>query len=123
MRLVTQKLSHFMGRADEMVKVRAQNVFPRAVEAVVLDDPRCSGEYVCVATEEGEGTIRTTELTVRIERRAGDVDRDTLHDELRVTLKRVLGVRVGVEIVEPGELAPLTGLGGEGKVKRLLDLR
>ncbi len=121
--LVTQKLSHFMGRADEMVKVRAQNVFPRAVEAVVLDDPRCSGEYLCVATEEGEGTIRTTELTVRIERRAGDVDRDTLHDELRVTLKRVLGVRVGVEIVEPGELAPLTGLGGEGKVKRLLDLR
>jgi phenylacetate-CoA ligase len=121
--LVTQKLSHFMGRADEMVKVRAQNVFPRAVEAVVLDDGRCTGEYLCVVTSVGEGTIRTTEMTVRVERRGGDVDRATLRDDLLVALKRVLGVRVDVEIAEAGELAELTGLGGEGKVKRLLDLR
>jgi phenylacetate-CoA ligase len=121
--LTTQKLSHFMGRADEMVKVRAQNVFPRAVEAVVLDDERCTGEYLCVATAAGEGTIKATEMTVRVERRGPHVDRDVLRDDLRVLLKRVLGVRVDVEIVEPGDLAPLTGLGGEGKVKRLLDLR
>ena len=121
--LLTQKLSHFMGRADEMVKVRAQNVFPRAVEAVVLDDERCTGEYLCVATATGEGTIKMTEMAVRVERRGGDVDRHALRDDLLVALKRVLGVRVEVEIAEPGELAPLTGLGGEGKVKRLLDLR
>ena len=112
-----------MGRADEMVKVRAQNVFPRAVEAVVLDDGRCTGEYLCVVTSAGEGTIRATEMTVRVERRGGDVDRATLRYDLLVTLKRVLGVRVDVEIAEAGELAALTGLGGEGKVKRLLDLR
>lgn len=122
--LVTQKLSHFMGRADEMVKVRGQNVFPRAVEAVVTDDSRCTGEYLCVATARGERTVKTTEMTVRVERRGPAVDRKALRADLLPTLKRVLGVRVDVEVVESGELAPLTGLDNkEGKVKRLLDLR
>ena len=121
--LVTQKLSHFMGRADEMVKVRGQNVFPRAVETVVIDDERCTGEYICVASATGAGTVAATEMAVRVERRGADVEREALRADLVVTLRRVLGVRVNVEVVEPGELAPLTGLGGEGKVKRLLDLR
>jgi phenylacetate-CoA ligase len=121
--LVTQKLSHFMGRADEMVKVRGQNVFPRAVEAVVINDDRCTGEYLCVATATGAGTVAATELTVRVERRGSHVEAGGLREDLFVTLRRVLGVRVDVEVVDPGELAPLTGLGGEGKVKRLLDLR
>ena len=122
--LVTQKLSHFQGRADEMVKVRGQNVFPRAVEAVVTQEPRSSGEYICVATERGDGPIRTTEMTVRVERQDRSVDAQALRADLLETLKRVLGVRVDVEVVEHGDLAPVTGLDQkEGKVRRLLDLR
>jgi hypothetical protein len=44
--------------------------------------------------------------------------------ELAGVLKRSVGVRLGVEVVDPGELSAVTGYGeSEGKLKRLLDLR
>jgi phenylacetate-CoA ligase len=121
--LVTAKLSSFQRRADEMVKVRDQNVFPRAVEVVINDDPRTTGQYLCVATSRGAGPLKVTELTVRVERRGSYVDGESFTADLVPAFKRVLGVRVSVEVVEAGTLAPLTGYGGEGKIKRLLDLR
>jgi phenylacetate-CoA ligase len=62
-------------------------------------------------------------MTVRVERRSSDVGAGTLAEDLRRALHRDLGVRVDVEIVEPGSLAVHTRMGGEGKVRRLLDLR
>lgn len=121
--LRTEKLSTFLGRSDEMVKLRGQNVYPRSCQTAVLEHPDTTGEYLCVVTERGDGVRRATEMTIRIERRADEVDADRLAAELATRLNDVLSVRVDIEIAEAGALAPLTGLGGEGKVKRLLDLR
>ena len=118
------KLSHFQGRVDEMVKVRGTNVFPRAVEAVLGHEPRSNGQYLCVATDRGSGVVKMTEMTVRVERADTSVSADVLRDDLLRTLKGALGVSVGVEIADPGELAEHTRYGEkEGKVRRLLDLR
>ena len=121
--LITRKLSTFLGRSDEMVKLRGTNVYPLACQNAVTKDPRTSGEYICVVRHVGEGLARREEMTVRVERRSAEIDAAALADDLRRALHKDLGVRVDVEIVDPTALAPLTGLGVQNKVKRLLDLR
>ncbi len=121
--LNTVKLSTFLGRSDEMVKLRGTNVYPLACQNAVNRDPRTSGEYLCVVSFEGEGLKRREKFVVRVERRSADVDAAALHDDLVASLHRDLGVRVDVEITEPGSLSEFTGLGLQNKVKRLLDLR
>lgn len=122
--LRTAKLSGFLGRTDEMIKLRGQNVYPRAPQEAILQDTRTNGEYLCVVTNEiGPHGPRLEEMTIRIERRDTTVDPTPLREDLITLLHNVLGVRVGVEIVDPDELTQWTNLGREGKVKRLLDLR
>ena len=53
--------------------------------------------------------VRPPNLAISIVARADELD-DT-------------GVRVDVEIADPGTLAEFTGLGTQNKTKRLLDLR
>jgi phenylacetate-CoA ligase len=106
-----------------MVKLRGTNVYPLACQPAITRDDRTTGEYLCVARMVGEGLDRREDLVVRAERRSVDVDAAALRADLAAALHKDLGVRVGVEIVDPGSLAPLTGLGSANKVKRLLDLR
>lgn len=121
--LCTRKVGDFLGRADEMVKLRGTNVFPMACQNAVVKDARTTGDYICVAFYVGDGLSRREEMTVRVERRSPEIDAATLAADLRRSLHRDLGVRVDVEIVEAGSLAQHTRMGGEGKVRRLLDLR
>jgi len=121
--LSTRKLSTFLGRSDEMVKLRGTNVYPLACQNAVVGDPRNTGDFLCVAEYRGEGLGRREALTVRIERRGPEIDAEQLAEDMRRALHRDLGAKVDVEIVEAGTLAPITRMGGEGKVRRLLDLR
>lgn len=120
--LRTAKLSGFQGRTDEMIKLRGQNVYPRACQEAILEDERTTGEYLVVVTNQPERAY-SEDMVIRIERRDQSVDLDRLRDDMVRILHDTLGVRVEVEIVEAGALAQWTSLGGEGKVKRLLDLR
>lgn len=119
--LITRKLSTFLGRADEMVKLRGNNVYPLACQNAVTKDDRTSGDYICVAYFIGEGIGRREEMAVRIERRSAAVNAVALEADMRAALYKDLGVKVDVEIVEPGGLAEHTRLGRD-KVRRLLDL-
>jgi phenylacetate-CoA ligase len=123
--LNSSKLSTFLGRSDEMVKLRGQNLYPRACQPVIAADSRTTGQYLCVASNIGIGVSRRTEVTVKVERTSSDVDGEALARDLHHALHRDLGVRVEVEIVEAGALAELTGVGqlGDRKIRRLLDLR
>ncbi|MCW2544029.1 MAG: hypothetical protein JWM40_1581, partial [Frankiales bacterium] len=118
----TTKLSGFLGRSDEMVKLRATSVYPRAAQDTVQGDFRSTGEFLCVVDQIGSGISARERMTVRVEAKR-DVDTASLHSDMTTRLKDLFGVSVDVEIVPSGSLAVMTGLGGEGKVKRLLDLR
>ena len=121
--LETRKLSTFLGRSDEMVKLRGTNVYPLACQSAVVEDLRTTGEFLCVVSHVGEGLARREEMTVRVERRSAAIDAGALADDLRNALHHDLGVRVEVEVVEADALADITGIGRQNKVKRLLDLR
>ncbi len=121
--LCTMKLSNFRGRSDEMVKLRGTNVYPLACMEAVSRDPRANGEFICVVSNEGEGLSLREKFVVRVERNSPSVDPVALQADMETALHRDLGVRVDVEIADPGELSVHTGLGVQNKTKRLLDLR
>lgn len=121
--LCTQKLSNFRGRSDEMVKLRGTNVYPLACMEAIARDPRTNGEYICVVSNVGKGLSKREQFVVRVERRSPGVEAEAIRTDLEAALHRDLGVRVDVEIADPGTLAALTGLGTQNKAKRLLDLR
>jgi phenylacetate-CoA ligase len=70
----------------------------------------------------GEGLGSRERMTVLIEQ-AHEEDASPLQADMKRRLKSTFGVSVDVSIVPAGSLADRTGLGGEGKVKRLLDRR
>ncbi len=121
--LATRKLSTFLGRSDEMVKLRGTNVYPLACQSAVTRDPRTTGEFLCVVRHVGEGLARREDMVVRVERRSADVDARALAADLAKALHKDLGLRIDVEIVEAETLAEHTRLGRDNKVRRLLDLR
>src|SRR5690606_20869401 len=60
-----RRLSCMFGRADNMVKLRGTNIFPEAIGALVAEDSRANGEYLCVV--ERDPASGRDEMTVRVE--------------------------------------------------------
>lgn len=118
-----RRMGHFLGRSDDMVKLRGVNIYPMACLSAVQSDPRTTGQWLCVLDRVGEGRDAREELTVRVEYADEQVDKAALRQALEARLRVDLGVRVAVEPVPPASLAELTNFGREGKVRRLLDRR
>lgn len=121
--LCTRKLSLFLGRSDEMVKLRGTSVYPMACLSAVSREPRATDDYVCIVYYEGSGLGRRDEMVIRVERRSPDVDSAALAADMEAAFRKDLGVKVGVQVFEAGELAQFTKVGAEGKARRLIDLR
>jgi phenylacetate-CoA ligase len=113
-----RRIEGFLGRSDNMVKLRGINVFPQAMSSILAGTPGFAGEYLCVLTRDASGR---EDLTVRIEigGERGEPQRLACAD----LLKRRLGVEVGVALVAPQALAALTGVESRQKPIRLLDQR
>jgi phenylacetate-CoA ligase len=112
-----RRIRGFLGRSDNMVKLRGINVFPQAIAAMLADAPRYAGDYVCRLERDASGRDA---LTVAIEVHATEEGLDAAYREL---LRRKLGLEVAVELVAPRSLAPLTGIESRQKPIRLLDRR
>jgi phenylacetate-CoA ligase len=116
----TRKMDHFLGRSDDMVKIRGTNVFPMACVRAVTSDDRTTGEWLCVVDRKGSGLEIREDMTVQVEVKDGIADRELLVRVLEDRLKSDLGIRVAVELVPAGSLREFT-YGREGKARRLLD--
>ena len=113
-----QRLARIYGRSDNMVKLRGVNLFPEAIGSLIVADGRTNGEYVCIVETDGE----RDEMRVLVE--LNDIAAlATVEKELAGRLKEALGVKLPVEAVERGVLAPMTGLDTTSKIKRLIDRR
>jgi phenylacetate-CoA ligase len=118
-----RRLDKFLGRSDDMVKLRGVNIYPMACLSAVRSDPRTTGEWICVVDRsEQDGVIRD-DMTVRIEVHRSSADVSGLKEQLERRLQSDLGLKVAVELVGEGSLAEIANIGREGKTKRLLDRR
>jgi phenylacetate-CoA ligase len=116
-----RRMVRIFGRNDNMVKLRGVNVFPEAVGAAVVEDPRTNGEYFCFVDRVGEAG--TDQMDVWVEVVGDGVDRAGLKADLERRMKEVLSVKVLVTPVGKGELDVHTQTSRSSKVKRLLDRR
>ncbi len=114
--MVFRRIQGFLGRSDNMVKLKGINVFPHAIGALIENRPELTGEYVCSMTRDGRGTDT---LTVVLEHRAPGSDTAALAALLRTGL----GVEVAVALVGPGGTAVATQIDVRQKPIRLIDER
>ena len=116
-----QRLGAIAGRSDAMVKLRGVNVFPEAIGALVIEDGRSNGEFMCVV--EREGAAGRDVMRVDVESAVAPAERAALRRDLEARLDEALGVAIRVEVVEPGALAQDTGVARDTKPKRMIDRR
>lgn len=114
-----RRIEGFLGRSDNMVKIRGINVFPQAMAPILEEKPIFAGEFICVTTRDAKGR---DDLTVRIEVN-GATDDAGVASDFASHLKQRLGVEVSVVLDQPGALADLTGTEVRQKPKRLIDKR
>jgi phenylacetate-CoA ligase len=118
-----RRMDKFLGRSDDMIKLRGVNLYPMACLSAVKSDPRTTGEWVCVADRFDNGGVLRDEMTVMIEVRRDAGSLDGLKEHLAKRLQSDIGLKVGVDLVEEGGLAEIANIGREGKPKRLVDRR
>jgi phenylacetate-CoA ligase len=111
-----RRMEKITGRSDDMMIVRGVNVFPTQIEEQILRVDGLAPHYVCVLTRPG----RMDDLLVRVEvsDSAWLDQRATLAEQLAARVKDLVGVTIGVEVVDPYALERSLG-----KAKRIDDRR
>ena len=113
-----RRLEGFLGRSDNMVKLRGINVYPTGIGAILTQRfSALTGEYLCKV----ERKAGRDEMTVLLESTAPE-DK-ALAETCAAQLRATLGVEMSVELHPVGQLAPLTGIESRQKPIRLIDNR
>jgi phenylacetate-CoA ligase len=113
-----RRIRGFLGRSDNMVKLRGINLFPTAIGALLAEHrPDATGEFLCRVRREGGRDEMLVEFEVR-----GDTS-EAARAAGEALLRARLGVEIGVSLVPPGSLAALTQVEQRQKPIRLLDER
>jgi phenylacetate-CoA ligase len=98
-----RRIARFSGRADDMLIIRGVNVFPREIEAVVLDDPSLGSQYAIVLDR--RGTLPELEILVELASDDFAPQRGDIAEKLGRRLLERLRLRVQV-VVGDGQFIP-----------------
>ena len=110
-----RRIVGFLGRSDNMVKLRGVNVYPQGIGALLASKfSAMTGEYVCRVTHAGG----RADMTVLVEVEGST---EGLAGRMEEFLKARLGVRIAVALVPPGQTAALTQLETRQKPLRLIE--
>jgi len=99
MGLRLRRIAGFLGRSDNMVKLRGVNIFPDSIGVILQDEFSATGEYQCRLRKDADGQDA---LLVLIESHRRDESERLL---LLNLLRQRLGVGVEVKLAAPGSLA------------------
>ncbi|MEM6744875.1 MAG: phenylacetate--CoA ligase family protein, partial [Pseudomonadota bacterium] len=112
-----KRIAGFLGRSDNMVKLRGINIYPQGIGALLSAQfEALNGEYVC-RVESREGREEMTVIAEATSRPEG------LVEAMEAALKTRLGVQIGVELTAPGGTGELTQIEQRQKPIRLIDAR
>ncbi|XDB00423.1 hypothetical protein AB1M95_20050 (plasmid) [Sulfitobacter sp. LCG007] len=115
--LQLRRISGFLGRSDNMVKLRGINIYPTGIGAILIESfPELASEYICVV----DRVDGKDDMTVRIEARSGHGNSTQAYEKL---LKTRLGVEISVQLEPLGALVDITQIEKRQKPIRLLDRR
>jgi len=114
-----RRLRGFLGRSDDMVKLRGINVYPTAVGEILKAAGDNTGEFFCrVQRKDGRDDI-----TVAVESTASRSAWPALAERFRALLRQKIGVDLLVVLAAPGALARHTKIDRRQKPVRLADDR
>jgi phenylacetate-CoA ligase len=113
----TRVIGGFVGRPDDMVKVRGVVLFPSTIESLVRQMPVLTNEFMLVLSR-GESGL--DEMTVQVEAEGGvsTEQHATIGEALEESIRTNVGIRAAVDVLPAGTL-PRT----EFKARRISDLR
>ncbi|WP_317928538.1 phenylacetate--CoA ligase family protein [Halioxenophilus sp. WMMB6] len=107
----------FMGRSDNMVKLRGINIYPQGIGPILEENSAFAGDYICTVERDANGR---DEMTVRLESHNSEA---ATAKAFATLLKQRLGIEMNVELNAPGSLAAVTGIEHRQKPIRLIDNR
>jgi phenylacetate-CoA ligase len=114
----TARIDWFTGRVDDMLVIRGVNVFPSAIEEVLLRFEELSPNYRIFVDRPPNGL---DEILVEVEhhRHAAVADLETLERMVAGRLSEILLVSLQARVVVPGTIERIEA----GKAKRVIDRR
>ncbi|MGE5274832.1 MAG: phenylacetate--CoA ligase family protein [Verrucomicrobiota bacterium] len=110
----TARIRGLRGRRDDMITVRGVNLYPSSVEHVLMTVPDVAPHYQVVVDRLGA----MDEVTVHCEPLSPEVDAEVLQTTVETVLREHTGIRITVELLEPGSVPR-----SEGKAVRVVDRR
>ena len=113
-----KRIEGFLGRSDNMVKIRGINIFPQAMGPLLEEVSSFAGEFICKAERDSAGR---DEFIVCAEVN-GPLNEHEV-DKYKALLKQKIGIDCGIELSAPGGLAALTQTEVRQKPIRLIDER
>ncbi|MBT6276349.1 MAG: phenylacetate--CoA ligase family protein [Chromatiales bacterium] len=111
-----QRIAGFLGRSDNMIKLRGINVYPQGIGTILSTRfDETNGEYYC-RVERGKTRDEMTAVVEVRERPEG------LAQAMAEMLRTQLGVSIAIELASPGETADVTGIEVKQKATRLIEV-
>ena len=113
------RMDKIYGRSDDMLIISGVNVFPSQIEALLLEIEEVEPQYRLVVSKKGY----LDQLRIQVEGKkeiyeAGESRRHEIEGKIAGHIKGVMGIGVGVELVDPKSIAR-----SEGKAVRVIDER
>jgi len=115
----SMRMERIMGRTDDMLIIRGVNVFPSQIEEVLVKIEGTEPHYQIVVDR--VGSLDVLDVLVEMnEKMISDEIKELERVELKIKseIESLLGIKVGVKLVEPKTIAR-----SEGKAKRVIDNR
>ncbi|MEM4502937.1 MAG: phenylacetate--CoA ligase family protein, partial [Ignisphaera sp.] len=110
------KIDRIQGRTDDMFIINGVNIWPSAIEEVILREPMIAPFYQIVL--EREDALDKMTVIVEAIKKLSDSEREALEKKLQRDLRETIIVTPIVRIVEPGSLPRF-----DGKPKVVIDKR
>jgi phenylacetate-CoA ligase len=94
------RIDRLQGRVDDMLIIRGINVFPKEIEAALLEDTAVGGQYAIIV--DCRSTLPEIEIRAELASEEHLPQRDDIADRLDRRLRERVRIRVGIALGAPG---------------------